>query len=820
MIYVCCDERRRDAVRAHGTLNGLDFLEVLDDLTLEVHFLKPLGRGAVAREQVRIEGGERIRDVSVTEITEGTGAQANVLTVQVDRVGDFSMYTLRLIQDAQHPQPPAGFDPLLAAVPFAFRVAALTDFDCQPVRVCPPAVLPEPEINYLAKDYASLRRLVLDRLAVLMPDWTERHPADLGVTLVELLAYVGDYLSYQQDAIATEAYLGTARRRVSVRRHARLVDYVMHDGCNARAWVQVQVDGDNVSLPQGTPVLTRIAGQRGAIVPGSSAHDAALASRPEVFETMHAVTLFAAHNALPFYTWGARECCLPTGATRATLGGHFPDLHAGDVLGFEEVLGPGTGLSSDANPAQRHAVRLTTVTLTQDPLGGQFAATPTDDPVNITEIAWAMTDALPFPVCISARTDVEHGQQFIAEVSLARGNMVLVDHGLTLADELLGSVPEPTLFRTLRADDDHCQPGERAPIPARFRPHLSGRPLTHAAPYDVHVAARTALHQTVQEALPAIVLASVHNTATGTWLPKRDLLNSAPTATEFVVELETDGIAYLRFGDDQHGARPEPQTVFTATYRVGNGLAGNVGAEALAHVITAQPHIIAVRNPLAAQGGVDPESIETVRQRAAYAFRIQERAVTPEDYATVTARHVQIQRAAATLRWTGSWHTAFVTADRLGGLAVDAAFEAELRQHLERYRLAGYDLEIDGPRFVPLEIDMQVLVQPNYFRSDVKIALLEVFSNRTLLDGRRGAFHPDQFTFGQPVYLSRLYTMAYAVPGVASVNITTFQRQGQPDRQPLEEGKLVMERLEIARLDNDLNFPERGVFRLQLQGGK
>ena len=820
MIYVCCDERRRDAVRAHRTLNGIDFLEVLDDLTLVVHFLKPLGRDAVAREQVRIEGGERIRDVTVTEITEGTGAQANVLAVQVDKAGDFSIYTLRLIQDAQHPQPPAGFDPLLAAVTFSFQFERLTDFDCQPGHVCPPTVLPEPEINYLAKDYASLRRLLLDRLAVLMPDWTERHAADLGVTLIELLSYVGDYLSYQQDAIATEAYLGTARRRVSVRRHARLVDYVMHDGCNARAWVQVQVDGDNVSLPQGTPLLTRIAGQPDAIVPESSAHDAALASRPEVFETMHAVTLFAAHNALPFYTWGARECCLPTGATRATLGEHFPDLHPGDVLVFEEVLGPGTGISHDANPAQRHAVRLTTVALTQDPLGGRFAATPTDDPVNITEIAWAAADALPFPVCISARTDVEHGQQFIADVSIARGNMVLVDHGLTLANELLGSVPEPTLFRTLRADGDHCQPGERVPIPARFRPHLSGRPLTHAAPYDARVAARTALHQTAQEALPAIVLASVHNTDIAIWLPQRDLLNSAPTATEFVVEVETDGTAYLRFGDDQHGARPEPQTVFTATYRVGNGLAGNVGAEALAHVITAQPHIIGVRNPLPAQGGVDPESIETVRQRAAYAFRIQERAVTPEDYATVTARHVQIQRAAATLRWTGSWHTAFVTADRLGGLDVDAAFEAELRQHLERYRLAGYDLEIDGPRFVPLEIDMQVLVQPNYFRSDVKVALLEVFSNRTLPDRRRGAFHPDQFTFGQPVYLSRLYAAAYAVPGVASVNITTFQRQGQPDRRPLEEGKLVMERLEIARLDNDLNFPERGVFRLQLQGGK
>ena len=70
-----------------------------------------------------------------------------------------------------------------------------------------------------------------------MPDWRERNPADLGITLVELLAYAGDQLSYYQDAVATEAYLGTARRRTSVRRHARLVDYPMHDGANARAWL-------------------------------------------------------------------------------------------------------------------------------------------------------------------------------------------------------------------------------------------------------------------------------------------------------------------------------------------------------------------------------------------------------------------------------------------------------------------------------------------------------------------------------------------------------------------------------------------------------
>src|SRR5439155_578231 len=60
----------------------------------------------------------------------------------------------------------------------------------------------------------------------------------------ELLAYVGDHLSYYQDAVATEAYLDTARQRISVRRHARLMDYHMHEGCNARAWVCIETDAD------------------------------------------------------------------------------------------------------------------------------------------------------------------------------------------------------------------------------------------------------------------------------------------------------------------------------------------------------------------------------------------------------------------------------------------------------------------------------------------------------------------------------------------------------------------------------------------------
>src|SRR5262249_32207737 len=154
-----------------------------------------------------------------------------------------------------------------------------------------------------------------DRLAILMPQWQERNPADLGMALVELLAYVGDHLSYQQDAIATEAYLGTARRRGSVRPHAPPVDYFRPGGCHARVWVQVRLKSGSLQLPRGSQLVTQAPGLAPPLLRDKLALQTALTSGAEVFETLHDATLYAAHNRLSFYSWGDRECCLPNGAT-------------------------------------------------------------------------------------------------------------------------------------------------------------------------------------------------------------------------------------------------------------------------------------------------------------------------------------------------------------------------------------------------------------------------------------------------------------------------------------------------------------------------
>lgn len=863
MIYHCCDELRRNATAAHPTLNGIDYLEVLDrdappgsprQQTLFVRLLKAVPAGFSA-QQVRIEGGERTRDIRIVWVApasappaEATAAEQalfaalpqpdHVLVVRVDRYGDFSPYLLRLARSPLDDTPPIDFDPRLSEVQFSFKVECESDFDCQVVTPCPDEPGAAPVIDYLAKDYPSFRRLILDRITHLVPDWRERSAADLGVTLAELIAYVGDQLSYQQDAIGTEAYLDTARLRTSLRRHALLVDYHVHDGCNSRVWLHVPASADGVALPKiGTRFYTKLPGYPSRIAPGSHDDVEALRTRPKIFEPLHDATLHDAHNEMLFYAWGDRRCCLPRGATRATLAGHFAALEPGDALLFEELVGPATGESGDADPNHRHVVRLTSVRkFSPDDPTADLTDPLTGDP--ITEIAWAAEDALPFPLCISSVTDEAHGEDFLDHVSVARGNMVLADHGYTLpAAEDLGAVPPARLAFPPDREKSRCSGAKPILIPPRYSPLLEEAPLTFAGTvlkmtfiqgvrrtdrisFDPEAPAASAVIWRMEDTLPAISLHSILGGAAQDWAARRDLLNSEPNDPHFVVEIEHDGGGRLRFGDDVHGRRPESGTVFTTSYRVGNGRAGNVGADSIAHVVSNDADVLGVRNPLPARGGVDMEDDASVRRRAPQAFRRLERAVTPADYEEVTERHAGVQRAAATLRWTGSWHTVFLTVDRVGGLSMDDSFEEELTRHVDRYRMAGHDTEFNDPIYVSLEIELLVCVQASYLRSDVKAGLLEVLSNRVLPDGRHGLFHPDNLSFGQTVFLSSIYAAARQVAGVGSVQATCFQRQGIADLSYLADGFMRLSRLEIPRLDNDPNFPEHGVLRLTLFGGK
>ena len=846
MKFPCCDLRRLEVLRHSGSANAIDFIEVLDkqsppgaprQQTLFVRLLRP--GFVITPDNLRITGGVRIAKVGILwcapasalpvqaepHLVDTVDDLARTLVIRTEGSGDFSTYQLAITASSGSDLPPAGFDPRLSSIGFSFKVECPADFDCAATDNCPPEIGTVPEIDYLAKDYQGFRRLMLDRISLLAPGWTERSPADLGVALVEFLAYAADNLSYRQDAIANEAYLATARQRVSVRRHARLVDYFMHEGCNARVFVHFDVVGQGVALAARSQILTRSSKVGPVVPPASPLLREALGAGALVFETGHDAVLDERLNQLSFYAWGDLGCCLPKGATSVTLLGDLGAvLKVGDIVIFEEVVSPTTFAPEDADRAHRCAVRLTSVASSVDPSGQLFADPPVDGPVDVTEITWDAADALPFALCLSA--EARPG----LEISLARGNIVVADHGLAVDDEDLGLVPQVTQTLVPASAMGCCDTPDPVTIPPRYRPALGQQPLSHgfdiasllAVPISADKdwwPASALLSIDARTATPLITdLKGRLQTVTEHWTVRRDLLSSAADATDFVVEIENSGRARLRFGDDDHAKRPDPGTGFLAAYRVGNGAAGNVGQEALAHLISVTDGVfLSIRNPLAAAGGTEPESIEVVRRDAPQAFRTQERAVTQADYAAAAERRPDVQRAAATFRWTGSWHTVFVTPDRFGGLAVDAAFERRLRRHLERFRMAGYDLEVNIPHFVPLDLGLHVCVKDSYFRADVVQSVARILSSDVLPDGSLGLFHPDNFSFGQPVYLSPIIAAAQSVEGVESIRTDRFQRLVDPDPVSLPNGVVQIAGLEIAQLANDPSFPERG--RLALVGG-
>ncbi len=1082
-LYACCTDNRKAALIGNPTLNGIDYLEVLDhdaialgiprQTTLLVHFINPLV-ALLAPGDIYISGGESITGIAVTwtaladdastlpatataaetSFYTGLSDAAKVLVIRVATSGDFSPYTLNLVSNVALAKEDSfalnevltGFDPELASVEFSFKVECPPFFDCAPTApACAPDLPAPPGINYLAKDYGSFRSVLLDRLMQLVPGWTPSTEADLGVALAEVIAYAGDYLSYQQDAVATEAYLETARSRISLRRHALLVDYTVHDGCNARTWMHLTVNAQAFLDRAATRFYTFAPGMPTSLAVGAGNEEAALKAGVIVFEPMQDAVLYPEHNQMRFYTWGDSDCCLPIGATEATLAGSYPNLQPGDVLIFQEVLGPNTGNPADADIRHRYAVRLTNVSI-QNSLGsplvdplftatGDTIASASQTPAAVTEIQWSQEDALPAPVCISASfIDATGKLQSITDVSVVFGNIVLADQGLGLSAVTLPQVPEPSLFPP--DSGDRCNPTALTGLPVRYRPVLPDSPITQAVPlplagspvtsgivplttsnfttlvdsngypalslravspstwpqyfgvlatpntltpgnFDLAVVFNPptahgsplpivlesltnlsltstdpnyaltristdsnflaipsgytppgvtptvfptapaslpntgtldlvdsggTIYLTVQpsnplawpprfgvliqgnqeqadefnllivynpdsspgvnlpvlveqfsnltledvadafddpstllrarsftdepnpslsaaaltkydasEALPAVTLTTALGSSITNWSPQPNLLQSGTSDTSFVVEVEYDGSAHLRFGDGTNGLSPASGSLVAATYRIGNGTMGNIGAESLVFLDTNDARITGCINPLPASGGVDPETTEQIRRRAPQAFLTQERAITMADYEAIAERNTQIDEAVASLRWTGSWYTVFVAAESKGGGNLTPALRKTLTRFVNRYRLAGQDLELHSPQYLSLKIELTVCVDPAYFQANVRKGLLASLNK---------LFAPDAFRFGQTVYLSPILAAARKVAGVTSVTASVFEPQGVHDTSFAALGQIKPNPLQIARMDNNPSYPSHGQLTVKLQGGK
>jgi hypothetical protein len=782
---------------------GIARIAVDDRLaTLVVTFLQPITLPAESylldSRSYALSGGQRRFPRVLRVEPAGAGSPPDPgrrqLRLTLDQLGDFSVYTLTVSGP--------DIDPFFASRKLRFRLGCGDPFDC---RTPAPAAVAAAElpvtIDYLAKDYSSFRQALLDFIPTRLPAWTERSEADLGMMLLELLSATADTLSYLQDRVASEAFLGSATQRRSVAGHLALLGYEMDEGASARTWLQFQVNE------------LHTLGGAGLSVSNTPASDA---EPVVVFETVAGATLDPRHNEMQLYTWGNENCCLPRDAVTAVLVGRFDGLRAGDYLLFEDDGG------------QRDVVRL--VADAEVLAAGALASPPLSSPPEgppagrLTLLRWSEATPLQHEYCLAQAPTSPPTLR-----ARVRGNLVVATHGETISETLQSPVLAPSTAVSPRSAS------------RRRRLALGSAPLAHldAQTQRLISALAEVSSATTTSATRSFTTRQPRSTSTlrvevdgEVWQERESLLESRPDDRVFRVELDDEGGATVVFGDDVFGQRLPDTATVTATYRVGGGTAGNVGPDTLTRPLPPDarlPWLVSVTNPVAAAGGRDPESRDSARRVGPATFQKPLVTVTADDYqaaaqAFTTGQGSQpVQRATAAFRWTGSWLTVGLAVDPRGSEKLTPELSLALRDHLEAGRLVGYDLAVTAAVYVSIDLVLEFCVARSGRASDVQQALARALSNGELVGGRKGFFHPDNFSFGDNLHISKLFTVVMAVPGVESAQITRLARlhAAEPDRDTaanLRRGFLPIGPGEIVRLDNDRNFPEHGTLVIRPRG--
>ena len=234
------------------------------------------------------------------------------------------------------------------------------------------------------------------------------------------------------------------------------------------------------------------------------------------------------------------------------------------------------------------------------------------------------------------------------------GNLVLADHGITYRDDRPAAAPvgEPDFRLALgmgpltmqcRARDRQLRPGH-----CGFRPPARNLP---AAP------ATRSPRWRFRHFLNGSEL----------WTPVPDLLDSPPSRSSSSPRWMTRARACCASATANTAGRSTAPRAFERIYRIGNGAAGNVGAEAIAHVALPRRGCPSsqVRNPLAASGGTETRR-PSKRSAGARRRRFGRSSSGPSPRRTTSPQRRNCRRLPARsprFRWTGSWYTVFVAID-------------------------------------------------------------------------------------------------------------------------------------------------------------
>jgi hypothetical protein len=249
------------------------------------------------------------------------------------------------------------------------------------------------------------------------------------------------------------------------------------------------------------------------------------------------------------------------------------------------------------------------------------------------------------------------------------------------------------------------------------------------------------------------------------WTPVGDFAGSGPDDRHYRIVTDADGVTTVLFGDGRTGAVPPAGAAIEAAYRVARGTAGNVDAGRLSRIKRAHPLLDHVLNLTPVAGGTEPAGPDDVRSQATRWIRTFDRAVSVADLADLALTMPGIARAAA--RWD----------QRLGAVLVVATAQGDppnpisaVRAFLDARRDTGVPLTLRGPSPHDVELAVQLEPDPAWLPETVTGAV------RAALTGRF-SFPAEQL--GAPGFLSEVYALLEALPGVVSVRVDRFATSGR-----------------------------------------
>lgn len=313
-----------------------------------------------------------------------------------------------------------------------------------------------------------------------------------------------------------------------------------------------------------------------------------------------------------------------------------------------------------------------------------------------------------------------------ATSSAVLANVALASHGETVRGEVLGSGDASVAFQHFA---------------------LRKQPLTYVLDSASHD-----LKSTLTVTVDGITVAE-----------RPTLYGSGPGDQVYATRMEDDGTVVVGFGDGVQGARVATgRSNVLATYRQGTGVAGRIAAGALTSLIDRPTGLKGVINPLAADGGADPEDRDSARTNAPNTVRTFGRAVSLRDFEDLTLEGGEVAKAAATWVWNGDERVIHLTVAAQGGGTFSSLELGRLRDLLLTKRDPNWRLLISNYQPVAIAVAATLNVDPRFDNGAVQAAGLQAVL--ALLSF-------DQMTFHQAVHLSRVYAALQAVPGVSAVDV-------------------------------------------------